>query len=179
MATKICLLLGVILLMSAAVASPLRVGQASANGATRLIINDVEEGPYLFRVGILPGSPKVGNLHLSILIQPADGDAPIDDGQIIVMATGPEDGMTAGPVPASNSPLSPQVFSADISLTALGAWSMTLETTSKLGPATLVVPLQVTEAGGFNLLIVVVVFVIVVIVAALGWSQVQRNRRPT
>jgi hypothetical protein len=179
LATKILLLLSVMLLMCVAVALPLQQNPASANGATRLIVNDAQEGPYLFRVGILPGSPRVGNLHLSILIQSADGDVPINDGRMIVMATGPEAGMTAGPVQASNTPQNPQVFDADIILTALGSWTLSLETESGLGAATLEVPLQVTEGGGINLLIVVVIVAIVVIIGALGWSQVQRSRRPT
>ena len=177
--TRIRILLSLILLVSATVTSPLRVEQASANGATRLIVNDVQSGPYLFRVGILPGSPKVGNLHLSILIQSADGDVSINDGQIVVMATGPEAGMTAGPVEASNTPLNPQVFDADITLTALGSWTMSLEAVSGLGSTTLEVPLQVTEAGGFNLLIVVAIVALIVIIGALGWSQIQRRGQPT
>jgi hypothetical protein len=160
-------------------ASPLRPDQVSANGATRLIVNDVKEGPYLFRVGILPGSPKVGNLHLSILIQPAEGDGTVSDGHVIVQATGPEAGMTAGPVRATNSPLNPQVFDADITLTDLGTWSMTLETVSELGEATLVVPLQVTEAGGFNLMIVFVIVGVAVAIGALVWSQMQQRKRET
>jgi|TARA_B100000315_G_scaffold6367_1_gene6389 hypothetical protein len=176
LATRIWALLGIILLIFTATASPLQPDQVSANGATRLIINDAQEGPYLFRVGILPGSPKVGNLHLSVLIQSADGDQIISDGQMIIQATGPELGMTAGPVQATNAPLNPQVFDADITLTALGTWTITLETVSELGEATLVVPLQVTEAGGFNLLIVLVIAVIVVAIAALVWSQKQRKQ---
>ena len=176
LATRIWALLGIILLIFTATASPLQPDQVSANGATRLIINDAQEGPYLFRVGILPGSPKVGNLHLSVLIQSADGDQIISDGQMIIQATGPELGMTAGPVQATNAPLNPQVFDADITLTALGTWTITLETVSELGGATLVVPLQVTEAGGFNLLIVLVIAVIVVAIAALVWSQKQRKQ---
>ena len=179
MATKIWTLLGIILLISAAIASPLWSDQASANGATRVIVDDVQEGPYLFRVGVLPGSPKVGNLHLSILIQAAEGDEIITDGRITVKATGPEPGMIAGPVEAENTPLNPQVYSADITMTDLGTWSMTLETVSTLGAATLVVPLQVTESGGFNLLIVLVIAVVVVSVIAIGWSQIQQRRRST
>ena len=56
---------------------------------------------------------------------------------------------------------------------------MTLETVSELGAATLEVPLQVTEAGGFNLLIVVVIVVVVLATAAQGWSQMKKRKRPT
>ena len=179
MATKIWMFLGVMLLISAAVAFPLRQDEVSANGATRLIVSDVREGPYIFRVGILPGSPKVGNLHLSVLIQAADGDDVIVDGQMTIQATGPEAGMIAGPVQALNSPLNPQVFDTDITLTALGSWTMTLETVSQLGEATLVVPLEVTESGGFNLLFVVFAFVVVVLVLALVLSKIQQRKQPS
>jgi hypothetical protein len=177
-ATRIWTLIGIMLLISAAVASPLWPDQASAHGTTRVIVDDVQEGPYLFRVGIIPGSPKIGNLHLSVLIQAAEGDEAITDGRITVMATGPGPGMIAGPVEAANEPLNPQVYSADLSITDLGTWSMTLETTSALGEATLVVPLQVTESGGFNLLYVIVIAV-VVSVSAVAWSQIQRRRQST
>lgn len=179
MATKIWPILSIMLLFSAALGSPLWVDQVSAHGATRVIVNDVQEGPYLFRVGALPGSPKVGNLHLSILIQAAEGDEIITDGRITVSATGPEPGMIAGPVQATNEPLNPQVYSADLTMTDLGSWSMTLETVSTLGKATLVVPLQVTESGGINLLFVIVIAVVVLAIVALAWSQIQQRRRPT
>ena len=177
MATRISARFSILLFISAAVVSPWPGNSASANGATRVIVNDSKEGPYLFRVGVLPGSPKVGNLHLSVLIQPAEGDEIISDGKITVKATGPAPGMTAGPVKAENTLLNPQVFSADITMPALGAWNLTLETVSSLGEATLVVPLQVTESGGVNLLIVLVIGAIVVAIVALGWSQLQQRRR--
>ena len=59
--------------------------------------------------------------------------------------------MIAGPVRATNTLLNLQVFDADITLTFLGGWTMTLETVSELGEAALVVLLQLTKAGGFNL----------------------------
>ena len=87
--------------------------------------------------------------------------------------------MIAGPVQATNDPLYPQVFSADITMTDLGAWSMTLETVSILGAATLVVPLQVTESSGLNLMIIIVIAVAIVCMTALAWSQIQQRRQQT
>jgi len=179
LAAKTWTLVGIVLLISTVVASPLQTRQVSANGATRLIVNDQKVGPYLFRVGILPGNPKVGNLHLSILIQAAEGNGVIENGQMVIQATGPEPGMSAGPVQATNTTLNPQVFDADINLTALGSWTMTLKTVSELGAATLEVPLQVTESGGFNLMIAVVIVVVVLGTGALGWSQLKERKQPT
>ena len=95
MATRISALFSILLLISAAVVSPWPGNSASANGATRVIVNDSKEGPYLFRVGVLPGSPKVGNLHLSVLIQPAEGDEIISDGKITVIASDRDQTMIA------------------------------------------------------------------------------------
>ena len=177
MAKNIWALLSTTLLVLTAVASPLSPTDASANGGTRLIVNDVRIGPHKFRLGILPGNPKIGNLHLSVLIQASEGDDIIRDGQIVVRASGPEPGMIAGPVQAKNTPLNPQLFDADINLSALGSWVMTLETISNLGESSLVVPLQVTEADGLNLLVVLVFVVIILAVAALWWSQKKRRKQ--
>ena len=49
MATKICTFIGIILLITSAVVSPIKLDKASANGATRIIVDDVQEGPFLFR----------------------------------------------------------------------------------------------------------------------------------
>ena len=177
LAKKIWPLLGIVLLVLTVTGSPAKTPEVSANGGTKLIVNDEIVGPYLFRVGILPGSPKVGNLHLSVLIQAAESDDIIRDGLIIVHATGPEPGMVAGPVQAKNTPINPQLFDADITLTALGSWVMTLETTSNLGESTLVVPLQVTEAEGLNLLIVIIFVVVILAIGALAWSQRKQRKR--
>ena len=177
MAKKTWALLSAVVIILTAVASPLSLPEASANGGTRLIVNDERVGPHKFRLGILPGSPKVGNLHLSVLIQAAEGDTVIRDAQIVVHATGPEPGMTAGPVKAKNTPLNPQLFDADLNLTALGSWVMTIETISNLGTSSLIVPLHVTEADGLNLLVVLVFAVIILAVATLWWSQKKRRKR--
>ena len=66
-------MLAVVFLLTASHPPSSMVETASANGATRLIIDDARSGPYLLRVGILPGSPKVGTLHGSVLVQDASG----------------------------------------------------------------------------------------------------------
>ena len=66
-----------------------------------------------------------------------------------------------------------------MTLTALGSWVMTLETISHLGESTLVVPFQVTEAEGFNLLIVMVFIVVGLAIATLVWSQKKKRKKTT
>ena len=178
MIIKICMLLGAIALVSSVALWPFQINQVSANGGTRLIVKDEKSGAYLFRVGILPGSPKVGNLHLSVIIHSAEGDVPIDDARLVITATGPEAGITTGAVLANSAAQTPQEFDADINLTAIGSWTMTMTADSSLGMATLIVPLEVTESGGFNLIIVVVIVALVVIIASLVRSRTQKRGKP-
>ena len=53
-----------------------------------MVIDEVA-GPYLLRVGVLPGDPTLGPLHVSILIQDATGETAVDDATVSVAATGP------------------------------------------------------------------------------------------
>ena len=85
--------------------------------------------------------------------------------------------MTAGPVQGENALLNPQLFDADITLTALGRWDISVETSSELGEATLVVPLQVTKAEGLNPLVVILSAVTIMAIVALVWSQKKQRRR--
>ena len=153
------------------------VGPVSANGATRVIVDDERAGPYLLRVGILPGSPKVGVLHVSILVQDAAGKATVSDATVMMAATGPEDSSSRAPVRALNQPQSPQLYEGNINLDVPGIWTLKLNTDSNLGKGSLLVHLEVTESTGFNSLFIAVGVVVVLIVGSLIWSEAQRNRR--
>lgn len=181
MAIKIGLLLASAIILALAGISLFQSTPASAHGETVLIVDDVISGPYLFRVGIVPTKPTVGTLRVNTLIQPAEGDAPISDGKIVISAIGPESGTSIGPVRASNSLEAPQLFEASIDLTVIGAWTMTISADSSLGKATLDIPLEVTEntGGGLNFLIILIIAALAVIIVALVWSQLQRGRDST
>ena len=60
---------------------------ASANGSVRLVVSDEVAGPYLLRVGVLPGDPTLGPLHVSIVIQDAAGEVAVEDAAVSVEAT--------------------------------------------------------------------------------------------
>ena len=92
-----------VLALSALIAAltTLSLGTASANGAVRLVVIDEVAGPYLLRVGVLPGDPTLGPLHVSILIQDALGETAVDDATVTVAATGPG---AASQAKAVNSP---------------------------------------------------------------------------
>ena len=62
---------------------------ALANGGSRPLVTDAISGPYELQIGIFPGDPKVGNLHVSIQVNAADGGAPVTDATVMVSASGP------------------------------------------------------------------------------------------
>ena len=157
-----------------ALAAGLSTGTASANGAVRLVVIDEVAGPYLLRVGVLPGDPTLGPLHVSILIQDAQGETAVDDATVSVAATGPG---TASHTEAVNSPQSPQLYEGNLYLDSLGEWSLTLDIDSPLGQATHIFGVRAKAEGGFNLMFVIAGAAAVLVVGTLVWSQLQRRRR--
>ena len=158
------------LVLMLAASTPFLLGAkaVSANGSTHVVVTDAKVGPYQMRVGILPGNPKVGTLHLSIVVQDAETGGAIADAAVMVMATGPVGATKAGPMPALNTPQNPQFYDADINLDMEGSWTLTLETDSELGPASLNVPLEVTESGSLNFIYPIVGIIAALIIAI--WS---------
>ncbi len=151
-------------------------GTALANGATRLVLEDVEAGPYLLQVGIIPGSPKVGSLHLSVQVYDAASDAPVTDAQVLISAIGPE-GSTNVPSTSAQSPLTEQHFyEADIWLDAEGSWVVFMRIDASQGSATQEVPLEVTS-GGISLALVAAVAVLTLAVSIWTWDRIKGRRR--
>ena len=128
---------------------------ALANGGSRPLVTNAISGPYELQIGIFPGDPKVGNLHVSIQVNAADGGAPVTDATVLVSASGPAGAADVPPVQAVNMPQSPQFYETDLPLDAVGSWTLTVETESGLGPATLEVPFQVTEPDGIDIIYVI------------------------
>ena len=125
------------LLATLALMAALTGGTASANGAVRLVVIDEVAGPYLLRVGVLPGDPTLGPLHVSILIQDATGETAVDDATVSVAAAGPG---APSQTEAVNSPQEPQLYEGNLYLDALGDWSLTWTSTARWGRAVIPSP---------------------------------------
>ncbi len=151
-------------------------GTVLANGATKLVLEDVQAGPYLLQVGIIPGSPKVGNLHLSIEVYDAASEAPVTDARVFVSAVGPEDA-TNVPSTEAQSPLTGQNFyEADIWLDVEGSWVVTMHIDAAQGLATQEVPLEVTS-GGISLALLAAILVFILAVSIWSWDRIKGRRR--
>ena len=165
----------IVLLVSCA-ALLLGQGTVLANGATKLVLEDVEAGPYRLQVGIIPGSPKVGNLHLSIQVYDAASNSPITDAQVFVSAIGPE-GSSSVPSTPAQSPLTDQSFyEADIWLDSEGSWVVTMQINASQGMATQDVPLEVTS-GGISLALLAPILVFTLAVSIWTWDMIKGRRR--
>lgn len=150
-------------------------GMASANGAVRLVVIDETAGPYLVRVGVLPGAPTLGPLHLSIRLLEAEGGATVADATVSVAISGPG---APGRTEAANSPQNPELYEGNLWLDALGQWSVTLDIDSPRGQATHAFGIRAAADRGFNLVWVVLLPLAAALLAgSLAWSARQRRRR--
>ena len=152
-------------------------GEALANGSTRPLVKSERAGPYTLEVGIFPGTPRVGNLHLSIQVLETDTGQAITDALIMASATGPPEATDVGSVKAVNAPQSPRLYDLDIPLDMEGAWSLAVQVEAARGPARLEIPLNVTRGGGFSLAFLAALSIAAMAVAVLAWSRITRHRR--
>ena len=144
---KLSIAVVVVLALGLSVESLSGVSPVSANGATRTVVERTV-GPYWLQVGILPGIPTVGILHLSIIVQDAENETVITDASVLVSAQGPAGSAGVAPVQAVNTPLDPESYEVDIPLDTAGSWTVTLETDGRLGKASLDLPMEVVEPDG-------------------------------
>lgn len=152
-------------------------GELLANGATRLLVRDAPAGPYLLEVGILPGTPRVGTLHVTVLVNEAAGGTPLTDALVDVTADGPEGATDAGPVRAVNTALDLRFYEADLPLDTEGAWTLTVDADGPLGPGRLALPMQVRPAQGLDLVYVLAAFVALTALGIWIWDRIRAGRR--
>ena len=174
---RVSLIFFVVLALSIALSSLAGGKTALANGAGHEVVKNAKAGPYELQVSILPGSPKVGNLHLSILVKNAETGAAITDATVMVAATGPLGATNVSPMQAVNTPQGPQFYDVDIPLDTAGKWTLTVDTDSSLGKANLGLSLEVAQSRGTSLL-----WMAAGIVAALAfglgtWDMLRSRRR--
>ena len=164
------LILALLLIAAPAIFIP-SAGTAEANGGTRPVVTNAIVGPYKVQVGIFPGQPRVGNLHLSIRVEDASGDQVLTGTTVLTSLTGPPGATSVGLVSAANTPQNPQTYDVDMPLDMIGSWTLTLETDSELGKASLDVPLEVVEPEGFDLILLLTGGVVILAIALWirGW----------
>lgn len=145
-----------------------------ANGTIQVVKKE-RAGPYELQVGMSPGTPRVGNLHVSLVVKDVELGKPITNATVMVMARGPEGGTDLGPLQAANNLESPQFYDADLLLDTEGSWMLILDIESDLGAASLELPLEVTKANGVSVALVATVAIAFLALSVLIWGRISRR----
>ena len=164
----------------AALALALWPALTHANGTAVAIVKNRQAGPYQIEVGILPGAPKVGNLHLSVVVRELERGNSITNAETLITAIGPEGATKYGPVQALNTRVTPQFYEADIPLDVVGAWTLTLDVDGGLGRESISLPIEVTEGSGFSLAFIAALSIAFLALAVwlTGLVRKKSRRRP-
>ncbi len=129
-------------------------------------------GPYGVWVQTVPA---VGAMHLSIYLTESDNSMPISDARLQVSGTGPQGASQAvGPVLADAALGSPGWYGANVFITEVGEWAMTLVVQGSLGEGQAAFPVKVAPAGGISW---VFVAALAVLLALAAWSALSLRRR--
>ena len=141
---------------------------ASANGQTVAIL-DTTEGPYRVEVRIAPPTPRVGNLHVSVVLETLDDAQPVVDAAIRVRAIGPSpDSLLVGPFIALPTAEPLNWYELSLALPQDGEWRFTLEILR--GEETTVVEFPVrVSSGGVNWGVVAVVLAALPLLVSAAW----------
>ena len=150
-----------------------------ANGVTSPVVENAPAGPYEVQVGIFPGRPKMGIVHLSISMTDAEAGTTITDAVVMVMAKGPEGVPILGPFQAINTPRNPHLYEADVDLDRRGVWIVTLDMDSPLGKADLDFAVGISNTGGLNWAYALAGPILIVIFGTWAWrrSRGQQTRQ--
>ena len=121
-ALALLLILPMMALWLAALEAP-----AGANGQTVSIL-DTTEGPYRVQVRVSPPTPRVGSLHMSVVLESRDDLLPVNDASVWVRAIGPApDSLMAGPVNAEPTTALLNWYDLNIALPEEGWWKFELD----------------------------------------------------
>ena len=119
---------------------------AEANGQTTSIL-ETTQGPYQVDVRISPPNPRVGSLHMSIVLLTADSGEPVTDASVSVKAVGPlPDSVTLGPLDAYTTPPTYNWYDLNVALLQEGEWGFTVDIAQGSRQTVLEFPLSVSYA---------------------------------
>ena len=141
---------------------------AQANGQTVSIL-DTTQGPYRVDVRVSPPSPRVGSLHMSIVLTNVDGGEPVTDASVRVKAVGPlPESLLLGPLDANATPPTYNWYDLNVSLLQEGEWGFIVDITEGDRQTTLEFPLSVSYAT-VNWGVVIVLIAAIPLLVAVAW----------
>jgi hypothetical protein len=101
----------------------------AANGRT-VPVMEITEGPYRVEVRISPPTPRVGNLHLTLVLWTVDRRVPVTDALVTVRAVGPPpESLSVGPLEAYTIPPTLNWYDLNTALPQKGEWGFMVDIT--------------------------------------------------
>ena len=101
----------------------------AANGRT-VPVMEITEGPYRVEVRISPPTPRVGNLHLTLVLWTVEGREPVADALVTVRAVGPSpESPVVGPIEAYTIPPTLNWYDLNTALPQKGEWGFVADIT--------------------------------------------------
>ena len=156
---------------------------AQANGQTVSIL-DTTQGPYRVNVRVSPPSPRVGSLHMSIVLTTVDGGEPVADASVRVKAVGPlPESLLLGPLDAYTTPPTYNWYDLNVALLQEGEWGFIVDIAQGDQQTVLEFPLSVSYAR-VNWGVIIVLISAIPLLIAVAWYLRQstgrgRSRRRT
>ncbi len=141
---------------------------AGANGQT-VSIFDTVQGPYRVEVRVSPPTPRVGSLHMSVVLQSTVNMQPVHDASIWVRAIGPApDSLLVGPVNAEPTTELLNWYDLNVALPQDGEWSFALDISQGEDSTIVEFPVLVSS-GGVNWGVVVVFIAALPMLVSAAW----------
>ena len=141
---------------------------ASANGQTVSIL-DTTQGPYRVEVRVSPPTPRVGSLHMSVVLHSAHDMQPVNDASVRVRALGPApESLLVGPIDAEPTTELPNWYDLSVVLPQDGQWIFALDISQGEDSTVVEFPVLVSS-GGVNWGVVVVVIAALPMLVSAAW----------
>ncbi len=149
---------------------------AEANGQTVSIL-ETTQGAYQVDVRVSPPSPRVGSLHMSIVLLTADGGEPVTDASVSVTAVGPlPDSVMLGPLDAYTTPPTYNWYDLNVALLQEGEWGFIVDIAQGDQQTVLEFPLSVSYAR-VNWGVIIVLISAIPLLVAVAWYLRQTTGR--
>jgi hypothetical protein len=141
---------------------------ASANGQTVPILEITQE-PYYIEVRVSPPTPRVGSLHVAIVLRTLEGREPVSHAAVTMTALGPAPEMLlAGPIEADTIPPTLHWYDFNIALPQAGDWAFTVDIVEEHQLTTINFPLSIMQVS-VDWGVIVVFISAIPLLASVAW----------
>lgn len=146
-----------------------------ANGQTVPIL-ETTQGLYRVEVRISPATPRVGSLHMVIVLRTLENRQPVNDATVRVRALGPtSESLSVGPVDTYTVPPTFNWYDLNMTLPQEGEWGFTVDITENDQMTRVEFPLMVVS-GSINWGIIIVLISAIPFLMAIAWYFRQSAR---